>query len=583
VERLLSNCNEDIQFLQTHLTGCAKEKHALLFRKLIIIIDNKSNTEKDKIIHFKDSMFNNKTALNWANENIDQFMACELVKREHDFHPNKTEGLLCLRTHLNSTALLPWITETYKNFFDEESPKNYLKAFLTVFFELVVFSYLFFFLDIYLDISNVFSYEQYASETFNLSELWMCGDIHLNSSCYAVSQWSDFLKETSTQTVSYEDMHHSFNLAFWITRALLAVTTLYYLGNISLDSNPNFFKNADQKGDPNSSHLDRTGWCLEIFLSLVGKLIWPFVHAVRRVLYEGSPKRSQRQEKVAKSDAIWSSIKFVENGLESSIQLFLQLFLLHPFLPTIAAWDPAELVSRCLSGFGNFFTFGFHPACYVEKILIRICLSVISLSLGTSQTQRKPGQGVLSTLPMFICIASQTVGRIYAFKSLVLMLTPLGNYKYVIFLSAHITLVLIIKILFETQSLMDTILSKENLVDIIKNQCWRITRFIVSGISSTIVMIHLRSSSSPKDEWHSFFLSHSIFHLLVGLENLSLVCFPYVLDGKYFPPPDCFTPDSQRIAVYCVIGMWLVGVVMHCVQYKFCHPWDEINGPQAWK
>jgi hypothetical protein len=217
---------------------------------------------------------------------------------------------------------------------------------------------------------------------------------------------------------------------------------LFYVGYISFDSNPKLFSR-------------RIRWPCKMFLILVGKLLWPIVHFVRRVIYEASPKRSQHQDVVAKSDAVWNNIKFVEYGLESSIQLFLQLWLLHPFLPTIAAWDMTELVNRYISGLTNFFTFELHPACYVEKVLIKIALSVFSLSLGMSQMMRKPGQSVLSTLPMFVSLVAQTIGRIFAFKSLVLMSTPLGYYKYVLFLLFHIMLVLIIKTLFEVHSLKD--------------------------------------------------------------------------------------------------------------------------------
>jgi hypothetical protein len=255
---------------------------------------------------------------------------------------------------------------------------------------------------------------------------------------------------------------------------------------------------------------------------------------------------------------------------------------LHPFLPIIAAWDKTELVNRCVSGFGNFFTFELHTACYVEKVLVRIILSVLSLSLGMSQMIKKPGQDIVSTLPMFVCTVAQIIGRMYAFKSLVLMSSPLGHYKYVLFFLLHIMLVLIIKIFFEVQSLKDSLLSWHKLVDFMKTHTWQLIRFIVSGISSTIVMIHLHSSMSPKSAWHSFFLSHCLFHLLILLENLILVCFPYILDEVYFPTPDCFTHESKLIALGFVTGMWLLGVMMHILQYKFFHPWGAINGPQVY-
>jgi hypothetical protein len=589
-----------LKFLQTHLTGCAKEKHSLLFRELMLIIANVAQTEMnvlEKIIHYKindaDSIFN-KTALSWANENIDQFMALELVKREHDVHKNdEKEGLKCLKNNLKNTALLPWITKTFINFFEDT---QYCKAIATVLFQLL--SYLFFILDIYFDINLAFSYHQFSHETFNMSELWMCGNIQLNSSCFErtgsalpVGQVPAVFNQTHTQTLYYEQMHLSFYWGFRLTVTLLAVTLLFYLGCIALDASPTCFDNVVEQGLQKGAKFFgvkdpphwRVKWFCKMFLILVGKLVWPIVHCVRLMRYEAAPKRSQHQEQVVKSDAIWHNIKFVEYGLESSAQLFLQLWLLQPFLPTIAAWDVTELVERCISGFANFFTFELHPACYVEKILVKIVLAVLSLSLGMSQTRKKPGEEFLGTLPMLFSIVAQTIGRMFAFKSLVLMATHLGYYKYAVFLLTHITLVLVIKILFEVQAPKDNLLSWPKLVETMKTRYWKITRFIISGLSSTIVMIHLRSSTPSKHEWHSFFVSHALFHLLVLLENLAIVTLPFLLDEIYYPPPDCFTSESKLIGLGCVVGMGLLGVLMHVLQYKACHSWGKINGPQAWR
>jgi hypothetical protein len=57
-------------------------------------------------------------------------------------------------------------------------------------------------------------------------------------------------------------------------------------------------------------------------------------------------KRSEHKESRVKSDDTWNNIKTVEYGIEASLQLFLQLWLLRPFLPGITVWDSTELVTR---------------------------------------------------------------------------------------------------------------------------------------------------------------------------------------------------------------------------------------------
>jgi hypothetical protein len=598
---VIENCIREgkpyIRFLQTHLTGCAKEKHLPLFRHLMQIIFNVAYTEagfmlsrqeSNDIIHFKtnnkDSIFN-QTALNWANENSDEYMALELLKVEHDFHVDKKSGLQCLKKNLSRTALLPWMVQTYKNFYCQSQK---LHAIWTVIAQLILLSYIPFILDVYLDINLIKLYSQaYLNETFDISELWLCGDIQLN--CY-------FFNQTDTHSKFNEEIRHSFRWGSEVTILLLIITFISYNFNICycdfipnrvyhLISNDICLRDWPLKfGASSNKFFLLIPCCLVVFLiktilftvsfiisMYIWALFWPIKHIYTRYRYESSSHRSQHKEALAKNDAIWNNIKISEYGVEASLQLFLQLWLLRPFLSTITAWDATELLNRCVSGFGNFFTFEIHPACYVEKALVKIIMTIITLGLGVSQMKQNSGQGFSRTLPMFTSIVAQTVGRIYALKSLVLMTTGQGHYKYVIFLSSHAILVLLIKLFFErTSTFAYAGLSKS---------AWKIMNFLTSWMSSTIVMIHMHRD---RQERGYFLLSYSLFHLLVLVENLTLACLPYLAESKYFPPPDCFTPESQLTAVVMVISMWSVGVIMHIVHYKLCHPWNELNGP-SWK
>ena len=74
--------------MKTHLTACAKEMQAQIFKELTQVLFSSSHASAGgvvlteiqlaKILHFKtpgDSPVFCKTALNWANENNDRFMA----------------------------------------------------------------------------------------------------------------------------------------------------------------------------------------------------------------------------------------------------------------------------------------------------------------------------------------------------------------------------------------------------------------------------------------------------------------------------------------------------------------------------
>jgi hypothetical protein len=299
-------------------------------------------------------------------------------------------------------------------------------------------------------------------------------------------------------------------------------------------------------------------------------------------LYLSSSKSSQYHPNLAKSTVIWNNIKIVEYGLESSIQLLLQLWLLQPFLPIIMTWDTTKLINSCVTGLFNFITLENYPACYFEKALFKIFLTITLLSLGISQMKKKPGQSFVKTLPMFISIFGQTVGRIVALKSLVLMTTILGHYKYFLFFCVHVLLVFLIKIFFDVKSLSEKLNACCKGEGGGKRQMWHVITFIISGISSTIVMLYLsRDKKVEQGKRHHTFLSHSAFQILILLENLFLVIFPFIADSSSYPPEDCFPANSKYNAIWIVILAWLAGAVFQVIHYKYCSPLSGLNGPQA--
>jgi hypothetical protein len=548
----------------------------------------------DKIIHNKidgneggkKSIFD-KTALNWAIENNDEYMLIELLKLEHDFHKNEEDGLQCLCDNLNSHELLPWIFETYSKFYNKA---KYWTSLRNVLVELVLLSYIPYFMDIYFDITLAKSYRIFSSENFNVTELWTCGDIILNSSCYeriGSDHATNYQRDDNNLSNSFEDIQPCFKIAFWATILLLSFTIGFYILCIVFNSTPKWWTSWPDSRDKYLGIFDfcwqnkNMAWCSKIILICIGKLIWPLIHCGWQLLYLASPKRSKYKENLVKSTNIWNNIKIVENGLESSLQLLLQLWLLRPFLPVIMTWSNTELISRCVSGLANFFTFEIHPACYLEKALVKILLTIFFLSLSMSLMKRKPGQDLIKTLPMFISIFAQTVGRIFALSSLVLMTTSWGYYKYVLFFVNHFLLIFLIKILFEVKSLGDKIAACFQSQGW-RKRIWKVIKFITSGISSTIVLIHLHRDK--EDEWnkkHPTLLSHSAFQILILLEHLLLVRLPFYANGVYYPPDDCFPASSKHNALRIVIVAWVVGVVAQSIHYKFCSPLSMLYGPRV--
>ena len=609
--------------MKTHLTACAKEMQAQIFKELTQVLFTSSHASAGgvvlteiqlaKILHFKtpgDSPVFCKTALNWANENNDRFMALELLKLERGIHETEVEGLECLRTNLSSDSLLPWIIESYSKFYDQPGLSRWCEAFWTVLTELVIFSYLPFIIDLYSDVNLALNYGRFAyvNETFNISDLLTCADSQLNSSCYDRTGSDHYVSYVNMSYDAFDDdeeqlssdkNRHMFEVACWMTAASIIFSSLFYFCCIAFDTSPSCLAAVPNRIVQwgrnrcwNESLLKAFGWVLQKMLIGFCKLLWPLVHIGRRMRYHASVKRSEHKEQRAKSDETWNNIKTVEYGIESSLQLFLQLWLLRPFLPGITVWDSTELVTRCVSGIANFLTFDIYPACYIEKALGKILLTIISVSLGVAQMKcNKPGLGLcekpFKTVPILLSVLAQTIARIFAIRSLILLTSPLGYNKYAIFFIPHFLLVFLIKTLFETKSFKSKLTSwglqqKDCIAQkSIKTHFLNFLKFFASGISSTIVMIHLHGEKPNCRKSHFSFVSHSLFFVLVLVENVILVCLPYLVPDHY-PQLDCFTADSRANAVWIVLVLWLAGVFFHALHYKWAHPWAKLNGPQVW-
>jgi hypothetical protein len=198
----------------------------------------------------------------------------------------------------------------------------------------------------------------------------------------------------------------------------------------------------------------------------------------------------------------------------------------------------------------------------------------------------KHGQGFtdkpLKTIPIFLSILAQTIARILAFKSLILLEAPL--YKYAIFFFLHFVAVFAIKILFETPSLKETLTapseaSQSKRATLIKTFSWDLFRFIFSGLSSTIVMIHFRRNQLASTTSHFTFRPHTVFFIISFLENLALVTLPYMAPHLY-PEVDCFSADSRSRSVWIVVVLWFVGVISQILHYKMAHDFSPLNGPK---
>jgi hypothetical protein len=288
------------------------------------------------------------------------------------------------------------------------------------------------------------------------------------------------------------------------------------------------------------------------------------VHLVRRVQYQASSQPSVERCGVLECDLAWSVVKTVEHGLEAATQLALQLWLLTLYMPLLAGWSSSETMVRAVTGAANFLTFDLYPACFLEKSLGKIALNLVSLSLGAAFSKVtkhgvSPCSRPLRVFPILTSYFLQIIARLYAFRLLLLLDTPIGQYKLLVFFVTHFSLTLILRMVFEGLNLRSSPLSLTNL----RNTFILLAKFLLAVLSSSIVMVHIHSPDTPK----SLFLSHASFFLLILCEHLALLLLSLQTVG----------PTSFLL----LLGLWLGGLLLHLLHYTWAHPWASLNGPDA--
>ena len=559
---------EKIQrFLQTHLVGGAKEKERDFMQEVLLTLQvpkvvqlDITKEELNKIIHYKKRETTStvfcKTALSWANENNDRTTCLDLLRLEKQVHDGEDDslvgGLRCLKSQLSSDSLLPWIIETYQDFYNP-GPGRWIMAMASVLCELVFVSYIPYLYDMYSDIYLAVQYHKIGQENsrFNESQLWYCREEHIAGEVEETDQFRE-----------------SFLCAYWITTAIILISSMIYVITVLLHSSPRFIRKWEARyrrhwEERLSPRVVQFSWLfIEIGLVSLCKIAWPLVHIVRRVRYRASTRRSGERCLVLESDMAWGVIKTVEHGLEAGSQLFLQMWLLGLYLPVLATWSSTETLVRSVTGAANFLTFDLYPACFLEKSLGKISLNLVSLSMGAAFAKvTKHGVPAcdrpLRILPIFTSYFLQILARLYAFKLLLELEYTIGDFKLLIFFLFHFLCVLVLRLVCEGIKLRESPLSIANLRSTITN----VAKFLLGVLASSIIMVHIHSPDASKQ----LFLSHTFFFLLVLAEHMLLVLLS-------IPAINASTP-------LLLIGLWVASMMMHLLHYTWAHPWASLNGP----
>ena len=471
------------------------------------------------ILHYKDKK--NNSALYYANYyNLLLTTGTELLYVEKEVHGEDRDGAIkCLRKNAGYLKMDQMLIDSYRFIHPSGKVSKYISASLAAGLQILL-SFIFLFWDW---ISDILLCYQYINIAFYSNEFTR------NESCNE-AQAIPCLEQTDLET------QQTYTIASLIMLITISMTSLAYIWAV--------FKHTPGKWISNQPTKYRV-----FFLSIISKIFWPITYLCREVTdrVELGSTGTYSYSSLEESKKYWFIIKTLENGVENAIQMFLQLYLLTPYLSFLTTVPLSKVIQLSV---GNIFDFS-DSLCEGRNLSIgmsKLFLSILSLSFGASSRQTsKPGISFGQTIKniflwlSFVCLS---ISRIIAILSLVALQSPLPG--IVCFLLIHLILVFLI--------LRDKSVSCKNVSIHFQT--------IMSCVSSHTVLIYFQKKErGTKTFWRQLY-----FQSLILLENVLLCSLPLIIPDHY-PPEGCFDYSHKFIAF--VIGLWNIGIILQVRLLKY--------------
>jgi hypothetical protein len=255
---------------------------------------------------------------------------------------------------------------------------------------------------------------------------------------------------------------------------------------------------------------------------------------------------------IHESETTWLFIKTIDNGVENFIQMYLQLYLIKPYVTKLTKLPVVDI----LQGIHSIYNLS-DSLCKGKNVSIalgKLFLSLISLSYGAASRQAsKPGISfgqTIKNLVLWLSFVCLSVARTTSIFSLVALETPIPGLAT--FFLIHLLLV--------------SLIFKNMVISCGKNSSLQNARqlviFIMSCFASHTVIICFQT----KERGAETFWTQLKFKSLILCENISLLLLTLLVPNLY--PPEDYYYTSQDY-VFFSIGLWLFGVLLQVSIFKY--------------
>ena len=537
-----------VDFVRYHLIPGVYSADPLFIHSLMKEFDKISLEKKNEIIHFKDvnhKVFD-KTPLYWATRQTQQSILSDIVKSEFYSHNTKTDGksskpngIECFE-NLPDTYSKSLATRIYLDLFEPELV--WYKNLDTAFFQVLIFSYMLFAFDLYLDIELIRAYQDQENCLLNM----------INNSSSFISNG------TNCEVLSNQDPNN-YRISRYISIALIVPSILGYMFLTWFDFTL-----------PHSLRIyDSQIWTC--FISIFNPIIFPFVFLGRQVRSSTEPNSFGKSQRLEECKRLWMIIRRVEVGIESAGQLILQVWLFGPYFSVVKSWDSTETFEHIWRGLGNLFSLGNAEANFVEIMMAKFLLSMIVTCGGISfiriTKQSQTGISFPGFILYFIGCVSQMVARFMTLR--LFFMIDMDKYYHLAYIIIHVMLDIAIKITFEWPPLMPDIPLKRKIHQMSEN----VIRAIISSCCGTLVYLNINRGEAAKqaenNDYKNTFFPFIIHVILCVIEHCVVISI--------------FTEEEKSLQfVIAPLIILPVSLVIHAFYYQWFHPANVLgtNGPK---
>lgn len=482
---------------------------------------------------FKDKDALNKTALEWALQTGCKFSISHLLFHEHKCHQrDKVGGLKCIKDQLTYNSDLKSVIRQFTEQYEKRPWEKRIEGSIAIIPVLLSFS--------------LFSFDT-ISDTVLSKDYYSCSDLVGNLS----SALPDRINCMELNRTS-ED----YTMAFITNVGLIIASVGASISMVIFSSGIHGLMKVLWKEEVGTTFL------ICLFSTLMFPPLFILVsHAYLKYQHTSSSKKDVYLEHLHTSEFHWGILSMLEAGIESSLQLILQTWLIsNLFTPGgididgiigivrgILLLDSASSLERSLG-----------------KMLVSLASVVFSIG-GCYRYQKRGSVGLVDMIPIYISLLSAIIGRLIAFAAFFSTKASFGTWMPVLYLF-HTSSVLLIKLIWEVDCLHRPA----------KSHRMTFRRFLIALLSSAAsFLVYVRIKSKDNERSRGTFHIHLYFFLLIIVENILLATSPFMVqDGLW-------SSETRLISLpFMVLGLWIISCLSHLFFYKlFGHPWGVVNGP----